>query len=644
MAVQGHHQTLLAHAEQYDTSSAVSIWDPFEELPLAPTAIGQLTWHISLANAANRRLDVRLDVPAGMGRVLLLPVWTPGSYMLREYAQYVFDVRAKATNGQVIPIHKVSKNRWQLDEVHNEEGYHVWYTVAAHVFSVRTNYCEADWAHLIGAATYLIPTEQLQRQEPLHVHVWLPQNWQAHSSLPLTALPGLGQSKAGVLRGVAATAPNYDTLLDSPWLLGTTTSQSFQVAGIEHEIISCGQYQQLDLSALPDKLHAIVSENYAFWQRMPYSHYQFMLIWQHGYGGLEHRDCSVMVMDPVDWQQVSKRGDLYALLAHEHFHAWNGKRLRPIALGPFDYERENYTPSLWVVEGITSYFDMLQACRVDCITPEDFLSAWSKVCQGVLESTAANRHSLVESSLDAWIKFYRLDGYSQAYVTNYYSKGAVVAWVLDGLLRQLTQDKLHLQHALQVAFTRFSEHTGYQEQQWRALLSELAGSSLQQFFAAYVDGTAPLPVAATAAFFGCIWQPMEQPMRDGGCYYQGVSGLQQALGCSFERHASRLIISKVREGGFAYGLGLQPGDVLLGIDKVSLCGRSSEQYAGVWRQEEPHRLLWTRGGLLVERQAPWAQPMPKCQLVIDVHAEGSAKRRLQRWLQSSGNNLESSNG
>jgi predicted metalloprotease with PDZ domain len=257
-----------------------------------------------------------------------------------------------------------------------------------------------------------------------------------------------------------------------------------------------------------------------------------------------------------------------SLLAHEYFHAWNVKRLRPAALGPFDYEQEAYTTDLWVAEGVTSYYDRITPIRAGLRDDsDDYFKAIAERFRNIAERPGASRRSLTESSWDAWIKAYRPDSNSVNSTISYYEKGELVALMLDLRIRRLSDGKRSLDDVLRLAWERFAARdVGYYDGAMADLSAEILGAELGTFFADYVDGTATLDPNPDLAFVGLSL--VQVPKDTDRALEKDEFGfaLAPSLGVGTESSRGLCRIKEVREGGAAWQAGLDAGDIVLAID------------------------------------------------------------------------------
>ncbi|NCG20492.1 MAG: hypothetical protein GWP91_15900, partial [Rhodobacterales bacterium] len=448
---------------------------------------GHLAYHVSFPAPHTHYVEVEAIFPTdGADQLtLMMPVWTPGSYLVREYVQHVenMQVQTPAT------IDVSSKNRWTV-QTGGADAVRLTYRVYSHAMAVQGNWVDADFAMLNGAPTFITRVDALAR--PHEVTVTLPDGW----AEVWTALPDASEGKYHWI------APNYDVLVDSPIVAGNPKTHTFDVSGVPHTLVNLGGDEVWDHSQSVEDVQKIVQIQTEFWGDIPYPEYQFLNVIAEARGGLEHKRSTLMLTSRwMSRDEEAYRGWL-GLVSHEFFHTWNVKRLRPVNLGPFDYETEVHTDDLWVAEGCTSYYDDLLLVRAGLYTEEQYLERLGKNIKGLQTTPGRLIQPVADASRDAWIKHYRKNENSGNTQISYYIKGAVVAFLLDAKIRETTVDTRSLDDVMRLAYKRYGGDKGYTSQQFRDLCSEVAGTNLDAFFAEAVDGTSELDYGPALTQFG----------------------------------------------------------------------------------------------------------------------------------------------
>src|SRR5258705_11939570 len=316
---------------------------------MAQTAPEPLRYTLSFPAPHTHYVAVTATVPTGRRADvdLMMAVWTPGSYLVREYARNVEGVTAAGPDGRALDVDKSKKNHWRL-ATGGAASITLKYRVYCREMSVRTNWVESDFALINGAPTFITLADLAPR--PHEVIINPSPAWKRS----VTSLPELGGGDHRYR------APDYDTLVDSPIVIGNPAVYDFVVDGKKHSLVNVGEGGVFDGARAAKDLETIVKEDRRLWGSLPYDRYVFFNMITESGGGLEHKNSTVLMTNR--WSTRTRRAYLawLQLASHEYFHAWNVKRLRPAELGPFDYENENITRSLWIAEGFTDYYADLQ--------------------------------------------------------------------------------------------------------------------------------------------------------------------------------------------------------------------------------------------------------------------------------------------
>ena len=436
---------------------------------------------------AQHELQVTLELPAGaaaQGGVLALPAWTPGSYLVRDYARFLDRLSARDADGRPLALEKLDKQRWRLAPA--KGAVTVSYRLFCNDLTVRTNHVDTAHAHLNGAATFLYLEEPGPRPFRVAFAGW-PEGWQVASALPES--------------GGAWVASDHDTLVDSPFELGTFRMHHFSHEGCAFRFAVTGDHPG-DEARILAGTRAVVAAASAIFGGLPFERYLFLLTFSPGLrGGLEHRDCTALLADPQQMERAEGYWDLFTLIAHEFFHVWNVKRLRDPALGPFDYQRETMTRLLWFHEGFTSFMQYSLVLRAGA-------APWAWVAKRLAGSWTENttragrlEESLEEASFDAWIRHYKPTEFSPNSTVSYYDKGAMVAWMMDAELRLASGGGHGLDQLFALLWRRFGDGP-VTDADLRAAYAELAGADPGPFWSRYIQGTAELDPAPIERAYG----------------------------------------------------------------------------------------------------------------------------------------------
>ena len=474
---------------------------------------------------------------------LKLPVWTPGSYLVREYAKNLQDFVAFAED-KPLPWHKISKNHWQVDKTGVSE-LTVRYRIFANELSVRTNHLDATHGYFNGAALFFrIPGCEKQ---PIRVTIVPPRlEWQV-----TTALPPVAEETNTFLAG------DFDTLVDTPFEIGRHQLYKFEVLGKPHELAIWGQGNFQAQQMIAD-IQKIVQVEAQMFGGLPYERYVFLLhLFSQAFGGLEHKNSCSLIYQRFGFRAQDKYDRFIQLVAHEFFHLWNVKRIRPKALEVFDYDQENYTPSLWFCEGTTSYYDLLITLRAGIFDVQSYLNNLGKEITRYETTPGRKVQPVSESSFDAWIKLYRPDANSGNSQISYYLKGEMVSLLLDLLIRSTHDNQRSLDDVMLKMWQQFGQaEIGYTPEQLQEVIESVAGIDLTDFFKRYIDGTDDLPLNQYLEPFGLELVAEQQE--------------ESYLGVRINTENGREIIKFVETGTPAQIGGFDAGDELLAIDGIKL--------------------------------------------------------------------------
>ena len=536
-----------------DGTHVRSLTLPILMMALAPAAASAqppepIAYTLRFPEPHTHYVTVDAQVPTG-GRPeveLMMAVWTPGSYLVREYARHVEAVSARTPGGEPLPVAKSRKNRWRA-ATGGADAVVVSYRVYGREMSVRTNWIEADFAMLNGAPTFLtLADDDVAR--PHDIVLELPADWGGTAT-------GLAPHPGGAPH--AWRAPDFDTLVDSPIVAGNPTVHPFTVAGVPHELVNVGESGVWDGPRSAEDTERITRELHRMWGLMPYDRYAFLNMITEAGGGLEHGNSTLLMTSR--WTTSSRPRYLrwLGLVSHELFHAWNGKRLRPVELGPFDYEAEVHTESLWVVEGLTSYYADLAVHRAGLSTEAEYLASLSRQIRGLQTTPGREVQPVSLASWDAWIKFYRADENSRNTSVSYYTKGAVVGFLLDMRVRAATGGAKSLDDVLRAAYARYSGARGFMPNEFRATAEAVAGEPLSGWFAHALDSTAELDYAEALDWLGLTFG--EDPEQDEDGNEDGW------IGVVTRNAGGRLLVAQVPRDTPAHAAGFNVDDEILAI-------------------------------------------------------------------------------
>ncbi|HEX4384153.1 MAG TPA: PDZ domain-containing protein [Myxococcales bacterium] len=517
---------------------------------------------LRIAEAEARRLEVELHVqPRGEKSLeFRLPVWTPGSYLIREHQRHVDGVTA-TSGGRQLAVTKSDKHTWRV-ETNGGEPVKLSYRLHCFELTVRTNHIDQTHGFINPSAALMFAVGR--ENEPCSVRLQLPAGWKTWVALP---------QKEGAYR-----ASDYDELADSPFELGPDASHEthkFEAQGVPHELVVWGKGDFDAGRAVPDMVK-IIDALSALFGGLPYREkYLFILhLNDKGRGGLEHRQSCALIVTRFSFVQKAAYEDYLQLVAHEFFHLWNVKRLRPMAFTPYDWTRENHTGLLWAMEGLTSFYEVMALRRAGLITPGRFLEIWAERVTQLLRTPGRLRVSLRQASYDAWIKHYRPDESTSNTSVSYYLKGSVVGFLLDLELRRRTHGQKSLDDVMRALFASHGKPPGLPEDGVESAASAVAGESMAAWFDRAIRSTQELQLDEALAGAGLLASlHAAQSADDKGSVEDEPQTPSDAaprawLGASLRDRAGSLEVASVVEGSPAQKAGLGGGDEVIAIDGI----------------------------------------------------------------------------
>jgi predicted metalloprotease with PDZ domain len=459
-------------------------------------SLDPITYTLKFPSPETHYAEVTAIFPTGKrpSIELLMPIWTPGFYRREDYAGKVHDLVAKTTDGKILASRQSAKNRWQI-QTNNQPNVTVTYRLLCQSRSVTTNWVDQDLGVINGAATFMTLAERARR--PHIVKLELPTQWK-RSMTALDAVPG-----RDVLNHYVA--EDFDTLVDSPIVAGNLVVREFDVAGSRHYVVDAGAVGQWDGERTAKELEKIVRETHRFWGFLPFKRYHFLNVFRQGGGGLEHKNSTLLTAN-------SSRSTIPSLswlnfVSHEYFHAFNVKRLRPIELGPFDYENPANTTSLWISEGLTTYFAELVVARAGISSREEYLASLSSHIGPLQDSPGRLLQTLNDASLQVWTSGTSGVGQDTTRTVSYYVKGPVVGFLLDAHIQRITGGKRCLDDVIRLAYKRYSGARGFTADQFRQTTEDVAGADLKQWFHQALASTTELDYTEALDWYGLQFDP-----------------------------------------------------------------------------------------------------------------------------------------
>lgn len=558
---------------------------------------------------------------------VMMAVWTPGSYLVREYSRNLEGVQALTPQGEPLRAVKRRKNRWRIENPSGAARLTLRYRVYCREMSVRTNWVERDFGVLNGAPTFV--TLAGSQQRPHEVKIDLPPEWEQS----WTGLPDHPDGADHHYR-----APDFDTLVDSPILMGNPAVYSFEVDGKMHYLVNQGEGGIWDGPQSARDVEKIVRETLRFWGELPYEKYVFLNLINERGGGLEHKNSTLMMTSRWNSRVDRNYRRWLGLVSHEYFHTWNVKRLRPVQLGPFDYENEVYTPSLWIAEGLTSYYGPLILRRAGLLSQRQYLASLSRQIQSLQTTPGRLVQPLELSSFDSWIKHYRPDENSRNTAISYYTKGAVVGFLMDAKIRRASSGAKSLDDVMRLAYRRYSGESGFTRQQFRQVVAEVGGQTVADWLSQILGSTQELDYKDALDWYGLRFR---DPKENSGRQPEADQGRGEEeepspgwLGLQTRQADGKLMVREVRRETPGYQAGFNVGDEILAIGDYRVDARSWQQRMRQYRPGDKVEVLVARRELLVRLQAVLGEdPGNLWRLTLDRESDDSRKSHRDAWME-----------
>jgi predicted metalloprotease with PDZ domain len=556
----------------------------------------------------NHYFEVQLNISENSDKQVevKLPVWAPGSYLVREFSKNINLVKAFTKDGKALKVSKKSKNAWVID-AGSEKNIQVKYEVYSFEVSVRTPFLDLSHGFVSGSGIFMYVDKAKNQAGTLTVF--------PHESFKRisTSLPFAETDKSN---GQRFLFENYDQLIDCPLEIGNQEIFEFTSAGVTHTVAMYGE-ANYDVNDLKRDMAKIVEAETAVFGINPNKNYTFIV---HnvvdGQGGLEHMNSCVLSVNR--WTYAGQQYvDFLNLVAHEYFHLWNVKRIRPIELGPFNYDEENYTSLLWVMEGFTSYYDELILRRTGFYSEETFLAKLQSSINYVEGTPGSRVQPVAHASFDAWVKAYRPNENSSNTSMTYYSRGSVLASVIDAMIVAESDGKKCLDHFMQQLYKTYYEglKRGFSEAEFKQELAKFMGKNMDEFFLKYVDGTEIIP-----------YKEFYAPV---GLSVQDVSTNNPSFGASFREEGGKVMVKSVRFGSSAEEAGISVGDEIIGCNAYRVDQSMLEGMLNGLSNLEGCDLLIARDELLFSVHVT-IRNFKKPQFLLTKSS--SNEKRLHYWL------------
>jgi predicted metalloprotease with PDZ domain len=552
---------------------------------------------------------------------IALPVWTPGSYLVREYARHVQDFAANDESGQALQWRKLDKATWRIEAGGGPDKLktvRAFYRVYANELATQTSHLDATHAYFNGASLFMYVPSAKDR---LHrIRFIVPDKWRV--TTPLALAP----DEDGYY-----TAADYDRLVDSPTEIGTHKLLEFTVRGKPHRVAIWGEFN-FDENRLKGDLAKIVEEGAKMFGGLPYDHYTFIVHVQPGAGGgTEHLNSNVSMTTPGSFRSERGYKGFLGLESHEYFHHWNVKRIRPLALGPFDYQRENHTSGLWVSEGVTSYYGDLLLRRAGLISVNEYLERLGNTLAGYEQTPGRFKQTADSASFDAWIKLYRPDENSINTAMSYYTKGEILGLMFDLEIRSLTGGAKSLDDVMRLLLENHGlPKPGFTDAELKAAFERVAGVDLTDFWRRFVSGSDEIDFAA---YLNKAGLQLTKGYQLGAPYANSKTDKPGALGLRARAQGDRAIVAAVLAGSPAYESGVNTGDEIAAIDGQRVIAANANERLNDLRAGQRVTLTVFRRERLMNIELTAAVKPFDRYTISELTTAGEAQKALRRaWL------------
>ncbi len=571
-----------------------------------------LSYEVSF-DLSRHLIHVKLSIEGPLLEPLTLqmPCWTPGSYLVREYARHVENLRVSAGTTRCA-AHKMTKDSWSVAHG-GASSLTVEYSVYAHDLTVRTNHVCESHGYFNGAATFMRPVQESGGWDGIPVQLMIEKpitSWSIATGLKSVA----GKDNVFIAR-------DFEELVDCPVEVGVHERHDFVVQNKPHSLVIWGAAARFDRPKLLQDIRNIVETECALFGGLPYDSYLFLLHLAPGMrGGLEHENSTTLLATPDSFDTESGYEDLLSLIAHEFFHLWQVKRTRPAGLRPYRYDRENYTRMLWLFEGGTSYYDWMLLRRSGLVSPKKYLDHLASEIARIEDTPGRFAQTVEEASFDAWIKLYRPDENSVNSTVSYYLKGEIVCALIDLELRSRSKGTKSFDDVLRYLWSEYGQQQkGVDEDNVESVFAAATGIDVSDVIDHLVRSKKPIAYDEYFAKFGLTVKT------------RGAKGA--ALGVRLRNEGSKVFLGSVLRDSAAENAGLAPNDELIAIDGRRVDDGTLRKRLESRKPGETIEVLYARRELMASTKVLLAEPSPDgYEIAVGSGSSESARALGARWL------------
>jgi len=602
------------------TSCRIVLIIAFALLSNPVMAIEEVRHTLSFPDDRQQTIMVRSEFPVSTRLTeLIMPIWTPGSYLMRDYAANVDQITAVSGSGKPLAVLKTSKDHWQVN-TGQAATLIVEYVVSTPGLSVNASWASKAFALINGASVFLYTSASRELPQQLDVVVSSARG-EVFTPLPASA------------DGTGYRAVDYDELVDNPVVVANAPAYRFKVKKQDYVLLNVGENEFWDGQQAADDVEKIVKETQLFWRDNPLSRpYWFLNFAVEGRGGLEHDHSTVIMTGRRQMRNREEYIKWLGVVAHEFFHVWNVRNMRPAELAKYDYQNEQYTSQLWLAEGLTSYYDNLLMSRAKLISLEEYMELLAKDIHRLETTPGRKLRPVTEASTDAWIRHYKLNVNSVNTTVSYYTKGAVIGFVLDAYLRKKSKGRHDLDEVMR---KMYESHAGapYTPDDFKEVLKQVGGPGAVSFLEPLLDTIADPDVDAALDWYGLRLDrnPVNRLAEAEG------DPVASGFGVIWDEDKLAPVVKSVLSGSNGALAGIMPGDEVLAIGDERL---TKDKLAGLmtaWQPGQVTTMLVARRGQIIKLNIELEAAMPER---FDILLQsGFDKRHISRLQSLLGQNL-----
>lgn len=583
-------------------------------------ATEEVRHRLSFPSDREQYVFVRSEFPVNAAVTeLIMPNWTPGSYLIRDFAANVDRISVQSGGGTLLQVQKVSKNRWQV-KTGQSDTLIVDYEVFTPELNVRSSWASREFSLINGASIFLYTEQSRDLPQLLEIDTT------AERGSVFTSLStGTG--------GNDYLAVDYDELVDSPVVVGVAPTYHFRVSRQDYVLVNVGENEFWDGEQAAADVEELVSATQAFWKINPLTKpFWFLNFAVEAKGGLEHDHSTVIMTGRRQMRDRDSYIQWLGVVAHEFFHVWNVRHMRPANLAEYDYQNEQYTSQLWLAEGLTSYYDNLMMSRAGLINPDEYLDLLAKSIHRLEMTPGRKKRPVTEASFDAWIRNYRPNPNAINSSVSYYTKGAVIGFVLDTYIRKESKGRHSLDDVMRKMYSLYATKP-YTEQAFRQIVIEFGGPAAGVFLQKLLTTTVDPDVDKALDWYGL---KLDRSLHTSEGKTNGIP-VKSGLGVIWDEDKPGLVVRSVLAGSNGAVAGVISGDEVLAVGDERLTQINFDNIMTSFPPGDETRLLISRRGKIIHLDIKLDTALPeKFDIVLQF---GAGKRHLKRLQSLLGQNL-----